>query len=206
MLKIARALTAVVLTAAVAGLFLAPARGRDDDDKEEKENRMKTAAAQVDVLKLVDALGGKENDIQKQAQGIAQKHAVKFVMNQFKPRDKGGVGVGRPGAFPFDGVEEELLFLSKKGVPPGQMAAQKADLRKMAEVIEAVSYVAPSYAPKTDEAGKPIKDWMRLADDMKKQSKGLVEAIRGGDPRTVQGAAKALNDTCESCHSEFRDN
>ena len=126
-------------------------------------------------------------------------------MNQFKPRDKGGVGVGQPGAFPFDSVELELLLLSKKGLTPAQMASQKADLQKMAEVTLAVSYVAPSYAPKTDETGKPIKDWMRLSADMKKQSKGLVEAIKGGDPMTVQGAAKALNSTCESCHTEFRD-
>ena len=75
MLKFARPLFAAALTTALAGLFLAPIRGRDDDDKEEKENRMKTAAAQVDVLKLVDALGGKEDDIKKQVQEIAQKHA-----------------------------------------------------------------------------------------------------------------------------------
>ena len=141
----------------------------------------------------------------KQAQDIAQKYAIKFVMNQFKPRNKGGVGVGQPGAFPFDSVELELLLLSKKGLTPAQMASQKADLHKMAELMEAVSYVAPSYAPKTDETGKPIKDWVRLSDDMKKQSKGLVEAIKGGDPMKVQGAAKALNSTCESCHTEFRD-
>ena len=206
MLKFARALAAAAVVTALAGFFLAPGRGRDDDDKEEKENRMKTAAAQVDVLKLVDALGGKEDEIAKQARQIAQKHEIKFVMNQFKPRDRGGVGVGQPGAFHFDAVEGELLFLSKKGVPPDQLAAQKDDLRKMAELTEAVSYVAPSYAPKTDEPGKPIKDWVRLSDDMKKQSKGLVETIQGGDSTKVQGAARALNSTCESCHTEFRDN
>ncbi len=201
-----RTLFAAAVVTALAGPFLAPARGRDDDDKEEKENRMKMAAAQVDVLKLVDSLGGKEDDVKKQALDVAQKHAIKFVMGQFRPRDKGGVGVGQPGAFPFDSVELELLLLSKKGVTPAQMAVQKADLQKMAQVMLAVSYVVPSYAPKTDEAGKPIKDWMRLSDDMKKQSKGLGEAIKGGDPMTVQSGAKALNSTCESCHTEFRDN
>ena len=166
---------------------------------------MKTAAAQVDVLKLVNALGGKEDDVKKQAKDLAAKHEIPFVMNQFKPRDHGGVGVGSPGVFPFDSVELELLLLSKKPLPPADLTAQKVDLQKMVDVALAISYVAPHYAPKTDETGKPIKDWMRLSADMNKQSKDLIEAIKGGDPMMVQGAAKELNHTCESCHSEFRD-
>jgi len=204
MLRRAWVLSAVFLT--LAALFLASARGRDDDDKEEKEKRVKTAAAQVDVLKLADALGGKEDDVQKQAKDIAAKHMIPFVMAQFKPRDNGGVGVGKPGAFPFDSVEQELLFLSKKGLTAEQMKIQQADLRKMAELALAVAYVAPHYAPKTDEPGKPIQDWMRLAGDMKMQPKGFLDAIQGGDPTTVQKAANVLNSTCESCHTEFRDN
>jgi len=201
----ARLLSAVAAVTTLAGLFLAPVCGRDDD-KEEKEKAMKTAAAQVDVLKLVDALGGKEDDVQKQAEEVAHKHEIAFVMAQFKPRDKGGVGVGKPGAFVFGSVEQELLAVGKKGLTPDKMAAQKADLQKMADVMLAVAYVAPNYAPKTDEPGKPIKDWMRLSDDMKKQSKDLVEAIQGGDLKTVKNAAARLNSTCETCHSEFRDN
>ena len=207
MFKIARVLSAAALTAALAALFLAPARGRDDDDdKEEKENRMKAAAAQVDVLKLVDSLGGKEDDVQKQAQDLAARHGIKAVMAQLKPRDKGGVGVGKPGAFPFDSVELELLLLGKKALTPDQLADQKADLHKMAEVALAVAYVAPSYAPKTDEPGKPIKDWLRLSADMKSRTKDLIEALKGGDPRTVQKSADRLSGACETCHTEFRDN
>ncbi len=202
-----RKLAFVLFAAALAGLFLASARGRDDDDEKiEKEKRMKAAAAQVDVLKLLANLGGKEDDVKKQAKDVAAKHELPAVMAQFKPRDKGGVGVGQPGAFPFDSVELELLFISQKGLTANQLATQKADLRKMADVTLAVSYATPSYAPKVDEDGKPIKDWMRLSGDMNRQSKDLVAAIKGGNPMTVQSAARALNNTCESCHSEFRDN
>jgi soluble cytochrome b562 len=205
MRRVAQVFSVVAVAAALPMMFLASALGRDDD-KEEKEKLQKTAAAQVDVLKLVDALGGKEDDVQKQAEEIARKHEIAFVMNQFKPRDKGGVGVGKPGAFVFDGIEQELLAIGKKPLTPDKAAAQKADLHRMAQVMLAVAYIAPSYCPKTDEPGKPIKDWMRLADDMKKQSKELAEAIQNGDPKTVKTAAARLNRTCETCHSEFRDN
>jgi cytochrome c556 len=207
MLKAARVLSAAAVALVAAGLFLAPARGRDDEDKEKKEKAMKTAAAQVDVLKLAASLGGAEDDVKKQAGEVAKKHDIEFVMNQFKPRGDGGVGVGpMPGVFPFDAIEGELLFLSKKPLPPAQLAAQKADLQKMAEVTLAVAYTAPSYAPKQDEPGKPVKDWLKFSDDMKKHSKGLIDALTGGDAKMVQSAAGWLNSSCNNCHSEFRDN
>ena len=199
----ARLLSGALAAAALAALFLAPARGRDDDDK---EKTMKTEAAKVDVLKLVGDLNGKDEDIKKEAAVIAMKHDIEFVMNQFKPREHHGLGVGvAPGAVKWDGIETELLFLGKKALPAKDLAAQKADLQKMAEVTLAIAHVAPNYAPKKDEPGMPIKDWLKFSDDMTKQSKDLLDAIKGGDPKMVQDKANTLNGSCNSCHTEFRD-
>jgi hypothetical protein len=198
-----KAAPVLFIAVALAGLLLAPARGRDDAEKEEKERMLKTAAAQKDVLKLRDGLAGGEDDLRNQAQDVAKQHAIKFVMAQFKPRENGGLGVGASAA--RDCIETEILFLSKKPLAADQLTDQKAELQKMAEAALAVSYVAPNYAPKTEEPGMPIKDWMRLCDDMKQGSKDLIDAVKGGDPAVVKKAASALNSACESCHSEFRD-
>jgi hypothetical protein len=202
MLYAARLLCGAAALLALAALFLAPALGRDDDP-DEKERMLKTAAAQKDVLKLLDNLSAKEDDVRKQAQDVAKTHAIKFVMAQFKPRENGGLGVGASAA--RDCIETEVLFLSKKLLTPDQLTTQKAELQKMAEAALTISHVAPNYAPKTDEPGMPIKDWMRLCDEMKQGSKDLIEAVKGDAPAAVKKSAAGLNSACESCHSEFRD-
>ena len=202
--KYARVLSGVAVLAALGALFLATARGRDD--AEDKEKVMKTAAAREAVLKLVADLGGKEDDVKKEAADVAMKHDIEFVMNQFKPRDKLGLGVGpAPGTAKYDGIEVELLFLGKRAMPPKDFAAQQAALVKMTEVALAIAEITPHYAPKKDEAGMPIKDWLKFSDDMKKQSKDLLDALKGGDPKMVQDKANILNGSCDACHTEFRD-
>ena len=85
------------------------------------------------------------------------------------------------------------------------MASQQADLQKMAETTLAIAETTPYYAPKKDEAGKPIKDWLKFSGDMRKQSKDLIAAVKSGDPKMVQKAALTLNSSCDACHTEFRD-
>lgn len=114
MRKYTRLLSGALVAAALGALFLAAARGRDDDDA---EKAMKTAAARAAVLKLVGDLGNAD-EVKKEAADVAAKHDIEFVMNQFRPRNKGGLGVGAaPGATKYDGIETELLFLGKKALP-----------------------------------------------------------------------------------------
>ena len=98
-----------------------------------------------------------------------------------------------------------MLFLGRSALPQKDLADQQADLQKMAEVSLAIAEVAPHYAPKTDEAGMPIKDWLKFSADMKMQSKDLIDAIKGGNPKTVHDKANILNGSCDACHTEFRD-
>ena len=203
MFKYARFLTGAAALLALGALFLTTARGRDDDDK---EKAMKTAAAKEAVLKLAGDLSGKEDDVKKEAAAVAAQNDIEFVMNQFKPRDKGGLGVGpAPGTTKYDGIETELLLLGKKALPQKDLAAQQAALVQLAERALAIAQVTPHYAPKKDEAGMPIKDWLKFSEDMKKQSKDLLDAFKGGDPKMVQDKANVLNGSCNACHEEFRD-
>ena len=90
MRKYTRVLSGALVAAALGALFLASARGRDDDDE---EKAMKTAAAKDAVLKLVGDLG-KVDEVKKEAADVASKNDIEFVMSQFRPRTKGGLGVG----------------------------------------------------------------------------------------------------------------
>jgi len=204
MQKYARGLSVAAILLALGAFFLATAHGRDDDDKEKIK---KTAAAKEAVLKLVGDLG-KDADLKKEAAAVAAKHDIEYVMNQFKPRDKGGIGVGaKPGAILPDAIELKLIALGnpKKMISKADLASQQADLQKMAQTTLAIAETTPYYAPKKDEAGKPIKDWLKFSEDMKKQSKDLVGAVKSGDPKMVQKASLTLNSSCNACHTTFRD-
>jgi cytochrome c556 len=210
MQKYARGLSVAAILLALGAFFLATAHGRDDD---EKEKIKKTAAAKEAVLKLVGDLGGKEADVKKEAADVAAKNEIEYVMNQFKPRTDdpmkvGGIGIGpKAGVYPKDAIELELISLSnpKKALSKADLASQQADLQKMAETTLAIAETTPYYAPKKDEAGKPIKDWLKFSGDMRKQSKDLIAAVKSGDPKMVQKASLTLNSSCNACHTEFRD-
>jgi cytochrome c556 len=205
MQKYSRCLSVAAVMLALGAFFLATAQGRDDDDKEKVK---KTAAAKEAVLKLVGDIGGKDADVQKEAADVAAKHEIEFVMNQFKPREKGGVGVGaKPGVILPDAIELKLIAMGnpKKMISKADLASQKADLQKMAETSLAIAEITPHYTPKKDEPGKAIKDWLKFSEDMKKQSKDLIGAVKGGDPKMVQKASLTLNSSCNACHTMFRD-
>ena len=209
MQKYARGLSVAAVLLALGAFFLATAHGRDDDEKEKVK---KTAAAKEAVLKLAGDLG-KEADVKKEAAEVAAKHDIEYVMNQFKPRTDdpmkaGGIGVGPKGSdIKPDAIELKLIALGnpKKLMPKADLASQKADLLKMAEITSAIAEITPNYAPKKDEPGKAIKDWLKFSEDMKKQSKDLVGAVKSGDPKMVQKASLTLNSSCNACHTMFRD-
>ena len=178
MRKYTRLLSGALVAAARPPCSCAAARGRDDDDA---EKAMKTAAARVAVLKLVGDLG-KADEVKKEAADIAAKHDIEFVMNQFRPRTRAAWASAPAPRDKYDGIETELLFLGKKALPQKDLAAQQADLQKMAEVSLAISEIA-HYAPKQDAAGMPIKDWQKYSGDMNKQSKDSSTPSRAATPR-----------------------
>jgi soluble cytochrome b562 len=210
MQKYVRGLSVAAALLGLGAFFLAAAHGRDDDVQEKIK---KTNAAKEAVLKLAGDIGAKEGDVKTRAADVAAQHEIEFVMNLFKPRttspDKvSGLGVGaKPGAFKQDSIELELIELSnpKKLITKADLTSHQADLQKMAEATLAVAELTPHYAPKKDEEGKPIKDWVKFSADMQKQSKDLLSAVKSGDPKMVQKAALNLNSSCNGCHTQFRD-
>jgi hypothetical protein len=173
---------------------LAAARGRGDDEAEEKKR--KTAAAQEAVLKLADAVNGPAADFQAQAAALSRDHDLEYVMRQFKPRKDGGIDA--------DGFENRLLKLGRKELPGQELAADKAALQRLAEVARGVAEAVPPYGKDYAGAGKTVEGWNKYAEDMKKGSQDLLDAVKAGDALAVRKAAFRLNGSCVGCHRDYR--
>lgn len=47
---------------------------------------------------------------------------------------------------------------------------------------------------------------MQHTNDMKKSAEELIKAARKGDAKELKAAANNLNNACNNCHTDFRDN
>jgi hypothetical protein len=185
------------LLALAIGLLTA-ATGQTADDDE----RAAMKEAQEMVVKLLDNLdkGGAFKD---QAEAIHKKFPdnLKAVMSSaFKPRDKGGMGVGPKGT-KGKGIELEIISLGKKARSPAELVKQKDDVVLIGNVSKALADIADLY-PQT----KNMDKWKQYNQEMRAAAGELIEAARRGDPKAVKDAANNLNASCNSCHADFRDN
>ena len=57
------------------------------------------------------------------------------------------MAIGKPGTFPNDSIELELLKLAKTQPNAKDIAAQVPDLQRMAEYVRGIAAVTPSYGP-----------------------------------------------------------
>jgi cytochrome c556 len=169
-------------------------RADDDEDKKAIQD------AQQAVLKLVDAIQNNKGDVKGQVEAIHKKFdELKPVMWVYKPRNKGGLGMGKSGA----GLENELgrLSGSKARPNPAKDPMLKADLIKLAEISRAISEVTDLYAPNKD-----APKWKAYTKDMKKAADELMQTLKsGGDTAKVKKSLNNLNATCTNCHSDFRE-
>ena len=202
MSRFARRLIAGAVLA--AGIWCAAAApGFSADDEEETKAVQK---AQQGILKLKDMNGAAAKAEAKAIAEEARKagggdEGLKFVMRAYKPRNKGGIGVGAAGK----SIELEIISLSKRRLPAADVAKQKADLEKIAGISKAIAEVTHYYTPKTRKAGKDPKDWTKYTDEMTKGSEELAKAAKAGNAQEIKTAATNLNASCTNCHGTFRD-
>jgi hypothetical protein len=152
----------------------------------------------AEILNLVDGKGS--------AADIAKNADLGDVMLAFKPRAKGGLGVGpTPDAIKPDGIEQKFIAIgkSKKGLAKPEVAAQGEALAKAAAVTKAIGDVTMLYADK-DGKKNPTK-WKQYVTEMQKAADDLTAAAKGGDGDGIKKAVGKINDSCINCHSDFRD-
>ena len=187
----------IMFAGALLALTLWSLTGYGADDDEDKQM---TKDAQAAVLKLMDAMNGGKGDVKNQVEAIHKKFPeLKFVMWVYKPRSKGGIGMGKDGA----SIETEIARIgnprSKAKFTPKQMKDLKGDLIKAGEMSKAIAEVTDLYLPK-----KEVSKWKAYTQDMRKGGDELIKAVKSDDVAAVKKAAYSLSNSCTSCHSDFR--
>jgi hypothetical protein len=188
---------AVILVVAT-GLIVDRSWAADEEDKE-------IADAVRKIAKAVAA--NKPDDAKKEAEAlVAKKKDLGDVMNMFKARKTGGLGIGpKPGAIMPDGIEAKVLALAKKKLTTAEVKIQAPDLEKMGDDIAAISYVGDVHTPKKKDGTKDPKDWTKWMEDMRKGAKDLSKAAKAQDAAAIKDAAMKANASCSNCHGVFRD-
>lgn len=155
-------------------------------------------------IKKLAATIKKGDDVKSDAESLAKKEEVEEIMEVFKPRKKGGIGVGAPGAVTPDGIELKLINLGRDAPSPAALGKEAAALEEMAYIVAAVAKVTHAKAPTSNQGKKTVKDWKQWSSDMHDASIKLAEAAKSKSASDVKTAASKVNAACNSCHSVFR--
>lgn len=164
----------------------------------------KGALAPLDVL----AKKAKDASFADDAKKAAGSLELDPVMHAFKPRARGGFGVGdKAGLVPAnqDGIEAYLPALSKKGLAAADAGKLGEPIVVMANRVLAIAEVSDHLWPESKESAKSKKKWLELNQLMKDGAKELAEAVTSKNYAGVKKAAGKLNTSCSECHSAFRD-
>jgi cytochrome c556 len=183
-----------VALAVALGVWL----GTAADLKSADEKGSKVGPYNGDILNLVEGKGT--------AAAIAGKADLGDLMQAFKPRSKGGLGIGPTAdAIKPDGIEQKFIDLgkSKRGLSKADLAKQADALAKAADATRAISDVTLLYADK--EGKKNPSKWKQYVGEMNKAAEDLSKAARKSDSDGIKKAVNKLNDSCINCHSDFRD-
>jgi cytochrome c556 len=182
---------------------------RGDDDEEQEKMDIKEAGKATDSLKkLLEAIEKDKDkkDIVKCAEDLNKKTDLKHIMwAAYKPREKGGLGVGdKANDIKPDGIEAKLINMSKKPMPEAQLAKEGPALIKIAEVAQSMAEIAELNTPKKNEPKKPIADWTKANQAQREAAKAFQDAVKAKNPEKLLDATKNLYGSCTNCHSVFR--
>jgi cytochrome c556 len=204
MRRFARVGLFAVLALGLCLLSSAVSRG-DDDDEQEKADIKEAGKATDQLKKLIEAFE-KDKGVADAAKDLNKKTDLKHIMwAAYKPRDKGGLGVGdKAGAIKPDGIEAKLISMSKKEMTAAQLTKEGPDLIKMGEVAKSMAEIAELNTPKKNEPKKPIADWTKYNTMQRTAAKDFIDAVKANKPDKLLDATKNLYSSCTNCHSVFR--
>src|SRR5262249_39556256 len=136
----------------------------------------------------------------------AKKSPLENVMDLLKLRSKQGLGIGPgPGSIKPDGIEAQIINLSKKAMKPNDLEARSKDLAQAARITAAIALVAQHSCPVAKKEGdKDPKQWDRWSRDMYEEAIRLAAAAQSHNPKDVKTIASKLDSSCNSCHAVFK--
>src|SRR5262249_19691836 len=152
-----------------------------------------------DLLDLVKDLEAKK-DVSGRTAELANTNEVGHLMRAFKPKNQGGIGVGKDGI----GIERKLAQLSIRLLSDRALKQGKADIVMVARLSEAVAVVVSHFARGRPMTGRKANAWKHYAEDVKKAARALDDAASKADAAKVKSAALLLYNSCENCHIDFQ--
>jgi cytochrome c556 len=182
----------------LAATFLAGMTAWAAADKDQVRN---------DILKLAETVArGDHSAADQKAAEIAKKSQLENVMDLLKLRNKQGLGIGpAPGTMKPDGIEAQIISLSKRAMRPNDLEARAKDLAQAARITAAVALVAQHSCPVGKKEGdKDPKQWERWSHDMYEEAIKLAAAAEAHKPKDVKAVASKLDTSCNSCHAVFK--
>jgi Cytochrome C' len=169
----------------------------DDDDSKKATEALRKVGKALE--------GGKEEGAKKEIAELT-KMDLGDIMEKFKPRDKGGFGVGpKEDVYKPDSIQDKVQALGKKPLSPAAMAKEMDDIAQMGLDIASIAVGANAHTPKTKAGAKDPKDWKLWTDEMKKAGMDLNKAAKAKDIKGVKAAATKIQSSCSNCHGVFRD-
>ena len=162
----------------------------------------------ADVIGFAAALKKAEKEGKKagvDAKKVLGKSELAEVMDLFRLRNLGGIGVGPVAqANPTkDGIEVEVRSLARI-VPPAALQ-RSADLEDMGYHAAAIAELAIVKGFTQYTAKRTKKAWIEHADEMREAAHAFAKAAASKDAAKIKTAAAKLNGTCISCHVVFKD-
>jgi hypothetical protein len=126
------------------------------------------------------------------------------LMAMFKLRDKGGLGVGKPGTVSAtrDGIEP-LVREMARAVPPAVLK-DVAALEDMGYMIAAMGAIVDAKGPPKNADAKGKKLWHEYAHEAHVQGLELAKVAATKDPAKIKMAAYKVNNACGGCHAFFK--
>ncbi len=179
---------------ALGGLVFVAGHGNAGEGKGIKEGVLKIA----DAIKKGDSAGA-----DKMAMSLAKKlEGLDELMELFKKREKGGIGVGlKAGVVTVgDGIEMKLVTM-------GRDAPSGATLKKEGEALEEMGYAIAAMAKVTKYKPAPkanAKEWSGWSEDMAAAGLKLSEAAKSKGAADLKTASSKINASCNACHSKYR--
>jgi hypothetical protein len=155
------------------------------------------------VLKIADAFKkGDKAGAEKEAAALAKKvDSLDELMELFKKRDKNGLGVGpKPGVVTPDGIEIKLVTMGRDAPTATALKKEAEALEEMGYAIAAMGAITKHKAPTKGKA----KHWMDLCDEMVTSGLKLSAGAKAKSSGDLKTAASKVNNSCNSCHSEYR--
>ncbi len=151
----------------------------------------------------------KEKGDGKAAKDLAAKTGKKIeetteLMAMFKLRDKGGLGVGSPGALSMtrDGIEPLIREMAR--IVPPIVLKDIGALEDMGYMIAAMGLIVDAKGPPKAADAKGIKLWHEYAHETHVQGLAFAKVVASKDQAKIKLAAYKVNNACGGCHAFFK--